>query len=40
MGKEVIQIGDIEIERHKFHPYKNSIFFFFLKDMYIDNIYI
>ena len=37
MSKEIITIGDIEIEKHKFNRYKNQLF---LNDVDIDNILI
>ena len=37
MGKEIITFAVIDIEKHKFHRYENSIF---LNDVGIDNILI
>ena len=37
MGKEIVAFGNIQIEKHKFHRYKNSTF---LKDVDNDNILI
>ena len=37
MGKEIIMSGDVKIEIHKFHCYKNSNF---LNDINVDNIFI
>ena len=35
MGKEIITVGAIEIEKHKFQRYKNPII---LEDVDIDNV--
>ena len=37
MGEEIISLGDIDIEKHKFHSYKNSIL---LNDVDLDSILI
>ena len=37
MDKGIITFGNIQIEKQKFHCYKNSVF---LKDVNIENIFI